>query len=47
MLRILFTVSSNVSPLAAEELDTVKLTTSADSLRSANSNEILVLVEFS
>jgi hypothetical protein len=47
MLKILFTVSNKVSPLAAEEFDTVKLTTSADKRFSASSKEILVLVEFS
>ena len=47
MLRMLLTVSSNVSPFAAEELETVKFTTSADKRFSASSKEILVLVEFS
>jgi hypothetical protein len=47
MARILFTVSSNVSPFDTELEDAVKFKTSADNLLSANSKDILVLVEFS
>jgi hypothetical protein len=45
--RILFTVSSNVSPFATEDADALKLIVSAESLFCANSKEILVRVEFS
>ena len=47
ILKILLTVSSSVSPFAADELLAAKFKTSADNLRSANSNDILVRVEFS
>jgi len=47
MLKMLFTVSNSVSPLAAEEPLTVKLMVSALNLFSASSKEIRVLVEFS
>ncbi|MNY33219.1 hypothetical protein D3C86_1674860 [compost metagenome] len=45
--RMLFTVSISVSPLLTEDEDAAKLTTSAESLFSASSNESLVRVEFS
>jgi hypothetical protein len=47
MDKILLTVSSRVSPLLTDEDDAEKLITSADNLFSANSNDILVRVEFS
>src|SRR5688572_8626956 len=47
MDRILFTVSSKVSPFETEEEEAVKLIVSADKRFSASSKEILVLVEFS
>src|SRR5690606_2759336 len=45
--RMLLTVSIKVSPFFTEDCDAEKLMTSAESLFSANSNESLVLVEFS
>jgi hypothetical protein len=45
--RILFTVSISVSPLLTDEEEAEKLITSADNLRSANSNDNRVRVEFS
>ena len=47
MARMLLTVSRRVSPLVTEEAEAEKLSTSAESLFSANSNEMRVLVEFS
>ena len=47
MAKMLFTVSTSVSPFLTEELAAEKFTTSADNLFWANSNESLVLVEFS
>jgi len=44
MLRILFTVSSKVSPLAVEEVPAEKFSTSALSLLSASSKEKRVRV---
>ena len=45
--RILFTVSSSVSPLDTDELDLVKFIVSALNLFSASSKDIRVRVEFS
>ncbi|MNR43111.1 hypothetical protein D3C85_1617020 [compost metagenome] len=45
--RMLFTVSIKVSPLLTDEEEAAKLTTSAESLFSASSNDNLVRVEFS
>ena len=47
MARILFTVSTSVSPFFTDELAALKFTTSADSLFWASSKESLVRVEFS
>src|SRR5690625_3044313 len=47
MAKILLTVSTRVSPFFTEEVEALKLTTSAESLFSANSKDILVRVEFS
>ncbi|CAI8357750.1 MAG: Uncharacterised protein [Flavobacteriaceae bacterium] len=44
---MLLTVSISVSPFFTEDWDDEKLITSADNLFSANSNDNLVLVEFS
>jgi len=46
MLNMLFTVSSKVSPLAAEDPETVKLMVSALRRFSASSKEMRVRVEF-
>jgi hypothetical protein len=47
MERILFTVSSKVSPFETDEPDALKLMVSAESLFSASSKEMRVRVEFS
>jgi len=47
MARMLLTVSNNVSPFLTELPEAEKLTTSAESLFSANSNDKRVRVEFS
>src|SRR5205085_451840 len=47
MLRMLFTVSSNVSPLETEDELAVKFSESADKRFSASSKDMRVRVEFS
>ena len=47
MAKMLFTVSTNVSPFFTLEPAAEKFTTSADNLFSASSKESLVRVEFS